>query len=68
MHFYKRDLTPLKENFALCPEKLPYKQNFQNYEGSLLSKGFKEELLSSLGTGVRCIQSSGGGGKTNRSI
>lgn len=45
MHHYKRDLTPLKENFGVCNEKTPYRDNFQDYEGSLLSSNFKEEML-----------------------
>ncbi|CDW87238.1 UNKNOWN [Stylonychia lemnae] len=64
LHFYKRDLTPLKENYSMCPDKTPYKSNFQNYQGSLISKGFKDELLSSLGTGVKCVSSNA----KNRSI
>ena len=55
MHYYKRDLTPVKEIFATCNEKTPYKSNFQDYEGSLISKGFKNDLLSSLGENVKCI-------------
>lgn len=58
MHFYKRDLTPLKENYAICQEKLPYKQNFQNYEGNLMSKAFKNQMLNNLGGQVRCVSSS----------
>lgn len=49
LHFFKRDLTPLRENYAQCNEKTPYKQNFQNYEGSLMSKELKDGLLTSLG-------------------
>lgn len=66
LHYYKRDLTPVKENF-LCfntDDKTPYKSNFQNYEGSLLSKTFKDEMISSLGTGVKCVSSN----SKNRSI
>ena len=58
MHHYKRDLTPLKENYAYNNEKTPYKSNFQNYDGSIMSKGFKDGVLNSLGTGVKCISSS----------
>ena len=58
MHFYKRDLTPVKENYAFCNDKTPYKQNFQNYEGSLMSKTLKNELLNSFGGQARCVSSS----------
>ena len=52
MHFYKRDLSPIKETFAWCNDRTPYKSNFQKYEGSLMSKGFKEEMINSLGQGI----------------
>jgi hypothetical protein len=55
MHNYKRDLTPVKEIFASCNERTPYKSNFQDYEGSLISQGFKDELLKGLGEGVKCV-------------
>jgi hypothetical protein len=55
MHYYKRDLTPVKEIFAQCSEKLPYRDNFQNYEGSLMSASLKDDLLKGLGDGVRCV-------------
>jgi hypothetical protein len=31
LHYYKRNLTPVKEGFALCNEKTPYKSNFDHY-------------------------------------
>ena len=58
MHFYKRDLTPLREQYAQNNEKTPYKANFQNYDGSLMGKSFKEELLNNLGGDIRCQSSS----------
>ena len=58
MHFYKRDLTPIKENFGCCNDRTPYKANFQNYEGALMGKSFKEELLNNLGGGIKCVSSS----------
>ena len=58
MHNYKRDLTPVKEIFACCNERTPYKSNFQDYEGSLISQGFKDELLKGLGEGVKCVTQS----------
>ena len=54
MHFYKRDLSPVNELFSQCNEKTPFKPNFQNYQGSLMSKNFKDEILSNLGEGIRC--------------
>eukprot|EP00347_Sterkiella_histriomuscorum_P009800 403339843 len=57
LHYYKRDLTPLRENYAMCSEKTPYKSNFQNYQGSLMSKGLKDGILNNLGDGVKCISS-----------
>lgn len=45
MHFYKRDLSPIKENFAFCNEKTPYKGNFNNYESNLMGRGFKDNIL-----------------------
>ncbi len=58
LHFYKRHLTPIRENYALALEKTPYRENFQDYEGSLISKGLKEEILQSLGSNARCSSSS----------
>ena len=61
MHYYKRDLTPVKEIFASCNERTPYRSNFHDYEGSLISQGFKDELLKGLGEGVKCVTQSSGG-------
>ena len=65
MHQYKRDLTPLKEMYAVCDERPPYRdENIKNYEGSLLSMTLKKELLSNLGKGARCLRSVSRGAKT----
>ncbi len=46
MHHYKRDLTPVKEIYAVCDERPPYRDdNIKNYEGSLLSMTLKNDLL-----------------------
>ena len=66
MHYYKRDLTPVKEIFASCNERTPYRSNFQDYEGSLISQGFKDELLKGLGEGVKCVTQSSGGNDAHR--
>jgi hypothetical protein len=65
MHHYKRDLTPVKEIFAHTNDKTPYRDNFLDYEGSLLSSDFKHEILQSLGSRVRCQTQVSG---KNRSI
>ena len=44
MHFYKRDLTPVKENFAAINPKTPYRQSFENYDINVLTKDFKAGL------------------------
>ena len=69
MHHYKRDLSPLKETFASCNDKTPYRSNFQDYEGSLITQNFKDELLINLGQGVKCVtQTSNGMQSGNRTI
>ena len=59
MHFYKRDLTPVKENFASINPKTPYRQSFENYDINVLTKDFKAGLQSSLGSGVKCQSNAG---------
>ena len=57
MHYYKRDLSPIKEAFTQCNIKTPYRQNFENYGANMMSKDFKSSLLKSLGSGVKCMSS-----------
>ena len=57
MHYYKRDLSPIKEAFTQCNIKTPYRQNFENYGANMMSKDFKSSLLKSLGSGVKCLSS-----------
>ena len=57
MHYYKRDLSPIKEAFTQCNIKTPYRQNFENYGANMMSKDFKSSLLKSLGSGVKCQSS-----------
>jgi hypothetical protein len=60
MHFYKRDLTPVKENFVQSNLKTPYRQSFEQYDLTQLSKNFKTNLANSMGEGVKCHNSGGG--------
>lgn len=55
IHYYKRDLSPIREMFPTCSIKTPYRQNFSNYEANMMSKDFKSSLLKSMGSGVKCI-------------
>ena len=57
IHYYKRDLSPIRETFPQCSIKTPYRQNFSNYELNMMSKDFKSSLLKSMGGNVKCIQS-----------
>lgn len=57
IHYYKRDLSPIREHFPVCSIKTPYRQNFSNYDANMMSKDFKSSLLKSMGSGVKCIQS-----------
>jgi len=59
MHFYKRDLTPVKENFTLINHKTPYRNSFEHYDINALGKNFKESLISSMGSGVKCQSNTG---------
>jgi len=54
MHFYKRDLTPVKENFTLINHKTPYRNSFEHYDINALGKNFIESLITSMGSGVKC--------------
>jgi hypothetical protein len=57
MHCYKRDLSPVKENYPALNPRTPYKQNFQTYELNMMSKNFKSSLLKSMGDSVSCVTS-----------
>jgi len=57
MHCYKRDLSPVKENYPALNPKTPYRQNFQTYELNMMSKNFKSSLLKSMGDSVNCVTS-----------
>ena len=57
MHFYKRDLSPVKEQFPLPLKPSPYSKNFQNYGVNLSTSDFKRTLLKGMGDSVSCITS-----------
>ena len=61
LHYYKRNLTPVKESFGFCNDKTPYQSNFENYKGKLVSSNFRNEMVDSLNKSyqgssrVKCI-------------
>jgi hypothetical protein len=56
MHFYRRDLTPVREAFAISSSKAsPYTQNF--FEADLASDVFKTKLLKAIGVSAICVKS-----------
>ena len=62
LHYYKRNLTPLKESFPTCNDRTPYHSNFENFQGNLISQDFKKEMLNCLGKGntsqtIKCLTS-----------
>jgi len=66
MHFYKRDLSPVRESFVMhnvIAKGSPYKQNFYNYGVNIATNDFKKTLLKGLGDNVDCVTSSSKGGK-----
>lgn len=65
MHFYKRDLTPVLEQFVQHSVIgiSPYTQNFQNYEVNIATLDFKNQLLKGMGDNTKCIKSQTKNGK-----
>ena len=55
IHYYKRDLSPIREAFPQSSIKTPYRQNFSNYELNMMSKDFKKTLMKTMGGSVKCI-------------
>ena len=61
LHYYKRNLTPVKESFGFCNDKTPYHSNFESYKGKLVSSNFRNEMVDSLNKSyegssrVKCI-------------
>ena len=41
MHVYKRNLTPVKENFIQCNHVSPFEDNFVTYSNSFVQNNFK---------------------------
>ena len=66
MHFYKRDLSPVRESFVMqsvVVKGSPYKQNFYNYGVNIATSDFRKTLLKGMGENVNCVTSSSKGGK-----
>ena len=58
MHFYKRDLTPVRESIPITGVRSsPYKSNFFNYGVNLSTNDFKKTLLKGMGDSVKCVTS-----------
>ena len=57
MHFYKRELSPIRETFVMLKKGSPYKKNFEQYEVNIATKDFKRNLLNSMGENVKCVTS-----------
>lgn len=36
MHIYKRDLSPIKENYRYCNHKTPYEDNFVKFSNTFV--------------------------------
>lgn len=57
MHFYKRELSPVRESFVMhtvVTRGSPYKQNFYNYGVNIATADFKRTLLKGMGDNVKC--------------
>ena len=59
MHFYKRDLTPVREQFVSHDVigKSPYSANFENYAVNITTSDFKNQLLKGMGDNTKCRKS-----------
>ena len=58
MHFYKRELSPVREafiNYDVISQGSCYKKNFENYATNLQTSDFKKTLLANMGEKVKCI-------------
>jgi len=47
MHVYKRNLTPIKEQFSTCSQHTPYQSNLEKYKQNLIQSNFNQEYLNS---------------------
>lgn len=63
MHYYKRELSPVPEGMAsnhfhskalAASAKSPYEANLAEYEGSIVTQSFKDNMLQQLGTSSIC--------------
>lgn len=66
MHYYKRELSPVPEGMASTSynfsqskhltafAKSPYEANLAEYEGSIVTQSFKDNMLQQLGTSSIC--------------
>ena len=48
LHYYKRNLTPVREGLAQINERTPYTANFEKFQGRLISQNFKKEMVACL--------------------
>lgn len=62
MHYYNRDLDPICDGVNIDPEAVnqikmltsPYDANTKEYKGNIVSKQFKDNMVSSLGVDTIC--------------
>ena len=55
MHYYKRDLSPVKEyGISGASSVSPYLANSQEYQGNIVNKAFKENMIQNLGAKTIC--------------
>jgi len=59
MHYYNRDLSPIYEKtnqHAMINSigNSPYMANSQEYQGNIVNKAFKDNIINSLGCKVIC--------------
>ena len=46
MHVYKRNLTPIKENYQQCNVTTPYENNFTSFSSNFVQAHFKKEYMN----------------------
>lgn len=62
MHYYNRDLDPICDGVNIDPEAInqikmltsPYEANTKEYKGNIVSKQFKDNMVSNLGVDTIC--------------
>ena len=55
MHYYKRDLSPIKENLNKGNPVSPYMNNLVQYQGNIVTQAFKNNMIRNLGSNSFCI-------------